>query len=532
MREKFAKYYYTLKYIKPRQLFYRLIFRIKEKTAYYWLSVIRYDHAFYPLQVSTGGLVNGDNKYLGGNTFSFLNITRDFGSRINWRYEGKQKLWYLNLQYFDYLHDEKINPSEKIRLIDEYCNELIHGKIWLEAYPISLRLVNWIIFASKENYFDKKFIRCLQLQTKFLRANLEYHILANHYLENILTLVICANAFHDQALLNFSMRKLKDELKEQILADGGHYEGSPMYHCIILCRLLLLIDVFRNNHWHQYDYFFVEQYTGRMLGWLNSFSFADKTFGHFNDSTDGIAPDVRAIFANAQRLGVQTSDILLGDSGYRKFSNRYMELLLDVGNIMPSYQPGHAHSDMLSFCLNVDGVPIFIDPGISTYEVSVQRTTERSTNFHNTVTVNGTSQSHVWGSFRVAKRARIEITKDEASHLVAHQDGYVERFGLFHQREFKLMQSGLVINDELVGNTSGHTINHAHFYVAAGVLVEKASDENVLLLNKHIRMQFFDVNHIEIVSVDIPDGYNKLVKSMKIIVTFSRQLSTEINRII
>jgi hypothetical protein len=41
---------------------------------------------------------------------------------------------------------------------------------------------------------------------------------------------------------------------------------------------------------------------------------------------------------------------------------------MNCGNILPSYQPGHSHADMLHFILYVSGKPVIVDTGISTYE--------------------------------------------------------------------------------------------------------------------------------------------------------------------
>ena len=47
---------------------------------------------------------------------------------------------------------------------------------------------------------------------------------------------------------NRGIRILNEQLKEQILNDGGHFERSPMYHCIILEDLLDLHNlVFLTN---------------------------------------------------------------------------------------------------------------------------------------------------------------------------------------------------------------------------------------------------------------------------------------------
>ena len=39
------------------------------------------------------------------------------------------------------------------------------------------------------------------------------------------------------------LKIINDELKEQVLNDGGHFELSPMYHAIFLEDLLDLINI-------------------------------------------------------------------------------------------------------------------------------------------------------------------------------------------------------------------------------------------------------------------------------------------------
>ena len=51
-----------------------------------------------------------------------------------------------------------------------------------------------------------------------------------------------------------------------------------------------------------------------------------------------------------KNLKFKINKIPLSDSGYRKVIKENFELFIDVGNIGPDYQPGHAHSD--TFNLN------------------------------------------------------------------------------------------------------------------------------------------------------------------------------------
>ena len=71
------------------------------------------------------------------------------------------------------------------------------------------------------------------------------------------------------------------------------------------------------------------------------------------------------------------------------------ELFLDVGNIGPDYQPGHAHSDTFNFELIFKNKPIIVDTGISTYEKNNTRQLQRSTFSHNTVMIGNSEQSEV-----------------------------------------------------------------------------------------------------------------------------------------
>src|SRR5690606_31529788 len=100
-------------------------------------------------------------------------------------------------------------------------------------------------------------------------------------------------------------------------------------------------------------------------------------------------------------LGIKkVREIELSASGYRKLVRENMELVADIHGISPSYQPGHAHADHLSFVLQVGGNPFIVDMGISTYEIGERRAYERSTKAHNTVTLDDQNTSEVWSGFR------------------------------------------------------------------------------------------------------------------------------------
>lgn len=376
---------------------------------------------------------------------------------------GFGKLWNYNLQYFDFLHDPSMSESEKQSLIEDFSSKLVSGEIAAEPYPVSLRLINWILYYSGTGYSSQNFNRALRLQAGYLEKNLEFHILANHLLENYIALFVSAYALRDDRLLETATKGLSAELNEQVLNDGGHYECTPMYHSIILSRLLLLFDIVQNNKWTSHDFSFLKNHAVSMLGWLRAFCWRNGQWAAVNDAVKGISPSPDEIFDTARKLALDSGSGVLADCGYRKMQNEKWEILADVGNIIPSYQPGHAHADTLSFCVNYMNKALLVDTAISTYQSDEKRERERATSAHNTVSVAASNSSEVWGSFRIARRANAKILVDKDFELVAEHDGYKKRFGIVHRRSFALRPDSITITDEMM---TGKNISTAASHVA------------------------------------------------------------------
>ena len=136
-----------------------------------------------------------------------------------------------------------------IHLINDFIKNdkiLKEGK---EPYPISLRGINWVKFLSKFQVKDKIIDTSLHNHFHNLLDNLEFHLLGNHLLENAFSLLFGSFYFQDEKLYNKSKKILITELNEQILEDGSHFELSPMYHQIMLFRVLDCIQLIKLNSW-------------------------------------------------------------------------------------------------------------------------------------------------------------------------------------------------------------------------------------------------------------------------------------------
>ena len=78
------------------------------------------------------------------------------------------------------------------------------------------------------------------------QRRVEWHLPGNHLLKDTMALSLAGNCFdHPAARRWFTVgRTLPDrKLPEQVMADGGHVERSPMYHSREIDTLLLLDTV-------------------------------------------------------------------------------------------------------------------------------------------------------------------------------------------------------------------------------------------------------------------------------------------------
>ena len=376
--------------------------------------------------------------------FSFLNLEHAFEG---WNFTENGMLWAYNQNYFDWINQTSFAKEEGCKWIDKFIEELPCHKVGLDPYPTALRSINWVKFFS--NYPDcatETRLNSLYSQLKLLEKKLEYHLLGNHLLEDAYALYIGAAFFNDGQMLIKASKLLRTQLAEQVLPDGAHFEQSPMYHCILLDRLLDCINIKPESE--------LVDFATKMLGHLESIVWSDNTIPLMNDAANGIAPPPEQIFDYARRLGLRWEAIPLKESGYRKMTSEAMEAIVDVGNITATYQPGHTHADTFNYELRIDGKPFVVDTGISTYNKTERRQLERSTKAHNCIVVDGRNSSEVWGGFRVGKRANVEIAGQARNEVAACHDG----FGKPCKRRFEMTEKGFTIEDWY----DGEAVSYVH----------------------------------------------------------------------
>lgn len=406
-------------------------------------------------------------------TFTAVGETARIDAAIDWNSPAPSKLWLFNVHYLDDLANERITEADRAALLDGWiaANPPARGVGW-HPYPTSLRLVNAIKFASRHGDASARWMESIASQAHALDWQVEHQIGANHVLANAKGLVF-AGAFLDgpgaDRRLARGLRLLDAELAEQFLADGGHYERSPMYHSLALWDLCDLLDLARASgrpdlarrmaSWRDL--------LARGLDWLDAMTHPDGRISFFNDAAFGVAPTLAEVEAYAARVGCEPLPAAtttfphvrhLSASGYVVVSLAHdAKAILDAAPVGPAHQPGHTHADTLSFELSVHGHRLVVNGGTSTYAVGPERRRQRSTSAHSTVAIDGMNSSDVWKSFRVGRRARpfdVRVEHDDQSvTATASHDGYAWLPGRpIHTRRWRCAAGKVTVTDTLSGS--------------------------------------------------------------------------------
>jgi hypothetical protein len=183
-----------------------------------------------------------------------------------------------------------------------------------------------------------------------------------------------------------------------------------------------------------------------------------------------------------------------------------MEATVDIGDIMATYQPGHTHADTLSFELRIDGKPIVVDTGISTYNKNDRRQYERSTIAHNCVSPGKRDSSEVWGGFRVGRRCHTLMNTDETDIIAASHDG----FGKLCMRKFEMSENQFVVEDWFDGEAV------CYIHLAGGV-------------NPDI-VQIEGATNVERKACEYSTEYNRFHVGIVLEILFKGYLKTRITR--
>ncbi len=480
---KIILYFNTVKYMKAGQLFARLSKLLPSPKQYG-----AYAGNFHSISVYLEGL-DTDNNYLGRFhvddlahfKIDLLHECHELDIR-SWEIKGDARhLWKFNLQYMEYLIPlavayQRSQNERYYAAVRQYIlswNACFVGKYAGDAwasYCLSLRVVNWLITwnilekrIEQDAELKRELAKSIWLQYQYLAGHTEKHLLGNHYFENLKCLLICSVCFQDHNRMEKYKKELLQQLEEQILPDGMHFELSFMYHKIILEGLLRIFHALKSVNDAEYMKK-LQQYIHKMSRVEASFELdIDRTL-HFNDAGDNVAKPVCALVRAAEEIcgrGSHAGKDVLENAGYYQFhfgTDSGSKIVIDCGIIGPDYIPGHGQCDCLSYELFVEGQSVISNSGTFQYQDEM-RQYFRSTEAHNTFMINGVEQSCCWKEHRVANRITCVGSRTEGNTFIGK---FTDQAGQTGERNYQINDFSIVITDQCINHRSREITSWLH----------------------------------------------------------------------
>lgn len=516
-------YWNTVKFLKPVQIKYQIgnrIFKLRKKKR---LDIVKkvavpcvqkinivipeLDFAQeYLSRFNVEGLLNGE--------ITLLHETHRIEK--SWNIQEASHLWNYNLHYLEFLIPlaVKYTQSPKEEYIDKFQGLM---ESWLEqtsgdsfeAYTISMRIPNLLICLEllkdklEGTELKKKLLESIYQQYRYLLKSQELALLANHYFENLKSIVISSLLFNELDIYHKYFDLFLKEVEEQILGDGMHFERSLMYHKIILEDILRIYVVLASAN-HKGD---AEKIIPTIRKMTSVISGIEKGFSRtplFNDAGNNVSKNKYGLVKAAGRICGDENDrhneqcleknyscedneqkaltrTAFPESGYYKLDFRNIAVLFDCGEIGPTYMGGHAHCDCLSFELAVNGRMIFVNSGTGQYQGKL-RTFFRSTPAHNTIMIDDREQSELWGEHRAGRRiGKVRGIGNADANEYAVTGSFESYLGDHFRRKIKwISEKRLVFLDDFIAHDKGIHIARQFLHLAPGYHYER-SEKKVLV---------------------------------------------------
>ncbi len=505
-----ARFVETLRHLRPSQVYWRLRYLLERRcNLAYGSSGVRWDWPevappavrsdlprlprVQPLEASGVSVARG----LSEGAFELLNRRVEIDREApDWRLgeQTRDRLWTVTLHYHGWIEalaDAACGgvdgagemAAEAGALLRHYVTDWIHtcgierpgsAALAWNSYATATRLGSWVrayLHSRSQVFepwpgFEADFLCSLWQQAAYLHDHLEWDLRGNHLMRDAVGLAWAGRLFEGEAprvWLRKAAHLAAEQVDEQVLPDGGHFERSPKYHVDVMQDLLALALLLEDRAVRAK----LRRTWARMADYLAWMRHPDGDIPLLNDGALVGTGTASTWLGLGEWIGV-TAEAARGgrhfaDSGLVVWHGDPWSLFFDVGPVGPDHQPGHAHADTLSIECSFAGRRLFVDPGTHSYDDDERRRYDRGTGAHNTVTIDGADSSEMWRIFRVGRRARpvgveVEMRPDGVTAGAAH-DGYDYLPGRpRHSREVVIEEAGALTLRDAVAGSGAHLV--------------------------------------------------------------------------
>lgn len=328
------------------------------------------------------------------------------------------------------------------------------------------RIISWLshsglfIDGADGTYYDQV-MRSLAVQIRYLRSSYNDAPDGLPRLTAVVALSFAGLCVDEKQPSAFARPKvLAEELKRQVLADGGHLDRNPNSVIELLLDLLPLRQCFIAR-----DQKPPEELMGaidRMMPMLRFFRLGSEGFARFNGMGPTPMESLAALIVHDDTRGTPVKHA--DKSGYCRLQAGRSVVIADAGRPPPIALSGEAHAGCLSFEMHTGAHPLIVNCGVTAREDWEWRTVARATAAHSTLTICDTSSSQFVGgglsgpgSSQAALSGPVNVQAELVENngemeLRSSHDGYDTRYGLTHVRRLTLAASGDALSgsDQLV----------------------------------------------------------------------------------
>jgi uncharacterized heparinase superfamily protein len=377
--------------------------------------------------------------------------------------EASNPAWISALHGFRWLRHMRAAETELAAanaraLVSDWIS--LHGRrmrtvAWDPAIT-ARRVIAWlqhsgVVLQGAEFPFYRAFLKSLAIQIRYLRATAPEMPDGEEKLRARIALAFAALSLPaPPSALRAASRLLSAELEHQILPDGGHISRNPEAVLELLADLLPLRQTYSNQAEAPPEALIgaVE----RMLPALRFFRHQDGTLARFNGMGATSHDRIAAILHHDDTVGAPL--LHAPYSGYERLSMGNVTLIADTGPPPPPEVSHVAQAGCLSFELSSGRTHFVVNCGVDTYGAEDFRPLSRATAAHSTATLNDTSSArfalsrgfgNLIGAPLLAGPRAVPCKRMDSAGIqsfVARHDGYLPRFGLYHEREIALSAGG------------------------------------------------------------------------------------------
>jgi uncharacterized heparinase superfamily protein len=324
------------------------------------------------------------------------------------------------------------------------------------------RVMSWLthsplILQDADPSFHRRFIRSLTGQVRYLKSVGTSAPDGRPRLACALALSFAGLCMADQGrLMRTAQKRLIEELDRQILGDGGHAGRNPGTLIELLLDLLPLRQCYSARHIAPPPALL--NAIDRMMPMLRFFRHVDGAFALFNGMGPTPADALATVLAYDDARGRPVSNAPY--SGYQRMEAGGTVVIADTGAPPPIGLSQEAHAGCLSFEMSSGRHRIVVNCGLPATGREEWRSVARQTAAHSAGVVedasscrfvSGGTMTRLCGTPVLSGPGDIRVERSEhggADVLLASHDGYAARFGIVHQRSWRLSPDGMRIDGE------------------------------------------------------------------------------------